>query len=30
MRLRIKVNVLTSHRKIDLHITLNGINAVIN
>ena len=29
VRLRVKVKVLTSQRKIDLHITLDGINAVI-
>ena len=28
--LRVKEKALPSHRKIDLHITLGGVNAVIN
>ena len=30
MRLRVKEKVLLSHRTIDLHITLDGVNAVSN
>ena len=30
VRLRVKEKVLPSHRTIDLHITLDGVNAVIN
>ena len=29
-KLRVKEKALPSHRKIDLHITLDGVNAVIN